>query len=65
MIIKDNISGEILSINDRTDALREAKSRISYHNSEFNYSHRGKHYPQNAEMIVDNDTITIQRKETK
>lgn len=65
MIINDNITGEILSINDYMDAYREAKSRIKFHNSEFNYQHRGKHYPQNAEMIIRNDTIIIQRKEVK
>ena len=65
MLIKDNIDGVILSINDYMDAIREAKSRVSFHNSEFNYSHKGKHYSQNAEMIIDGDTITIQRKEQK
>lgn len=63
MKIIDNIDGVIINISDYTDALREAKSRIAFHNSEFNYSHRGKHYPQNAEMIINNDTVTIRRKQ--
>ena len=62
MKIIDNISGEILTINDRMDAIRESRSRVKFYNSEFNYSHRGKHYSQNAEYIINGDTITIRRK---
>lgn len=61
MIIKDNITGEILSINDKYDALREAKSRCKFHNSEFDYQHRGHHYPENAIYEISGDTITIRR----
>ena len=62
MTIIDNITGEILTINDFYDALREVKSRVKYHNSEFNYQHRGKHYPQNAYYYQrDNDTFIIER----
>lgn len=62
MIIKDNITGEILSINDKYDALREARSRVKFHNSDFDYQHRGHHYSQNSEYIIQGDTIIIRRK---
>lgn len=63
MTIYDNINGEILDINDKYDAFREAKSRVKFHNSEFNYQYRGKHYSQNAEMIVEFDKIIIRSKQ--
>ena len=63
MNIRDEITYELLTIEDYMNAIRESKSRVSFHNSEFNYSHRGKHYPQNAEMIIEGDTIVIRRKE--
>lgn len=49
MKIIDLITHEILTINDKYDALREAKSRVKFY--------------QNAEMIIKFDTIIIKRKE--
>lgn len=63
MKIVDNIDGVILTINDRTDAIREAASRVKYHNKTFCYRHRGKHVSQNAEYKIDGDTIYIGRKQ--
>ena len=37
MKINDNITGELLTINDYMSAYREAKSRVKFHNSEFNW----------------------------
>ena len=62
MTINDYITGELITISDYMDAYREAKSRIRFHNSEFNYAHRGKHYCQNAEMVIEGDLIIIRRK---
>lgn len=62
MTIYDYIDGVILTIDDRMDAIREAASRVKWHNSEFNYQHRGHHYSQNAEYKIDGDTISIRRK---
>jgi hypothetical protein len=61
MIIKDLIGGQILTLSDRTDAIREAKSRVKYYNKTFNYSHRGVHYSENAIMTVNDDMIIIER----
>lgn len=47
MKIIDLVKNEILTINDRIDAYREAKSRIYFY--------------KNAEMSVDGDTIYIRR----
>ena len=60
--IIDNIAGEILTMYDFNKALKEVKSRVKYHNSEFCYSHRGKHYSQNAYYYnSDGDTFIIER----
>ena len=61
MIIEDNITGEILNISDKYDAIREAKSRVKFHNSEFDYQHRGHHYSQNAYYRIVNNKIIIER----
>ena len=42
--------------------IKIAEDRVKYHNSEFNYSHRGKHYSCNAEMIIHKNRITIDYK---
>ena len=49
MIIKDNITNEVLTINDRMDAIREAHSRVKF-------------YKISSEYIIQGDTITIRRK---
>ena len=59
MIIIDNIAGESISIGNKKAAIEEAKRRVKYHNSEFNYGHYGKHYNQNAIMEIKDDKITI------
>lgn len=63
MLIKDYITQEILSIDDYYDALKEAKSRVRFHNSEFTFAHRGKHLSQNAILIEKQYEFIIKRKE--
>ena len=58
-IIIDNIANEELATTNKSKALRLAQERIAYHNSEFNYSHRGKHYSANATLTIVNNIITI------
>lgn len=59
MTIIDNIVGEMIGGLDRMSAIEEAERRVKYHNSEFCYEHRGKHYCANAIMEINNNTITI------
>ena len=61
--IEDLIVGEIINTTSKTRAISEAKRRVKYHNSEWYYTHRGKHHNQHAVFNVDDDkkTITIER----
>jgi len=52
MLIKDLISGEAIFYEDREQAIKVANERCAKHNAEFNYSHRGRHYSQNAQVYV-------------
>ena len=63
MKIVDNILGEIVEILSKHTAIKLAKERVDYHNSQFNYKHRGKHNPCNAVMTIDKNTITIDYKD--
>lgn len=63
MRIVDNITGEILDILSKHTAMKIASQRLNYHNSKFNYSHRGKHDSANAEMTIKGNIITIDYKE--
>lgn len=51
--IIDNIVGEIYDTTTKEVAIRQANKRVINHNKEFNYSHRGKHYSQNAICLID------------
>jgi hypothetical protein len=57
--IKDLIVGEIVSVKTKQQAISETKRRVNHHNSEWTYTHRGKHYNEHAVFIVDDDTKTI------
>jgi len=61
----DNIVGETTSHTNYMNALEEAERRVSMHESEFPYRHRGYHYAIPCEMIENKDTktITIVRKD--
>ena len=63
-VLYDLVVGEIIEIVGKEKAIQKAKERIEAHNSEFGYSHRGKHYSQNATYIIfDNEhKIEIVRK---
>ena len=62
MYILDNISGELIECLDMNVAIDIAKWRVEQHNSEYNYSHRGKHYNANCEYkIIDKEHIIIDR----
>ena len=51
--IKDHVVGEIVNTSTKEQAIKIAEKRIQYHNSEFNYSHRGKHYSAGATYTID------------
>ena len=40
-------------------AIREAKKRVRYHNSEFNYRHMQKHYSANCSYFWQDDSTII------
>lgn len=57
--IRDYIVGEIIVRRYRQDAIKEAKTRVSRHNAEYNYGHRGKHYNANASYEIDENKKQI------
>ena len=58
--IFDLISGEVIELVSKEKAINETQRRLKQHNKEFNYSHRGKHYSQNATYIVYDDEHKIE-----
>lgn len=63
--VVDYIVGEQVSFKNYMDALEEAERRITMHEKEFPYRHRGYHYATPCKMIENKSTktITIQRKD--
>lgn len=51
-VLYDLIAGEIIKVVGKEKAIQKANERIKLHNKEFNYSHRGKHYSQNATFVI-------------
>ncbi len=63
MKIIDEITGEVITIDDYMSAYKDAKSRVKFHNSEFTYANGSKHLPQDAELIDNGDGLVIKRRE--
>lgn len=57
--IKDYVVGEVVETTNRENAIINATHRVKLHNSEFNYSHRGKHLNANCSMDIDEDKKVI------
>lgn len=63
MTIIDEITNEIITIEDYMDAMRETKSRIKFYNSEFDYENGQHHESENAEYVDKLNKIIIRRKQ--
>lgn len=63
MTIIDEITNEIITIEDYMDAMRETKSRIKFYNSEFDYENGQHHGSENAEYVDELNKIIIRRKQ--
>ncbi len=57
--IIDNVAGELIELLSKEKAIREAKKRVRYHNSEFNYRHMQKHYSANCSYFWQDDSTII------
>ena len=58
--IFDLISGEVIELVSKEKAISETQKRLEQHNKEYSYSHRGKHYSQNATYVVYDDEHKIE-----
>ena len=63
--VVDYIVGENVTCRSYMDAFEEAERRITMHEQDFPYRHRGYHYATPCKMIEDKSTktIIIQRKD--
>ena len=57
--IKDMVVGETTTTKTKARAVAIAKAKLSYHNNQFNYSHRGKHYNAHAIYTIDEEKHEI------